>query len=98
MVERWSTEEAIDFCTYYLGLNRIGVPMSWHEGRRQGRGAIGEWLVLVEVDAFWQAHFTVLRQASVVSPYIKEHKVELRAANSGRLDTWLAKQHRENFG
>ena len=61
-------------------------------------GVIGERSVHVEVDAFWQAHFTVLRQASIVSPNIKEHKVELQATNSGRSDTWLAKQHRENFG
>ena len=98
MVEGWSIEEAIEFSTYYLGLNRIGVPVSRHEGRLQGRGTIGERSVHVEVDAFWKAHFTILRQASVVSPYIKEHKAELRATNSGRSDTWLAKQHRENFG
>ena len=42
MVEGWSTEEAIEFCTYYLGLNRIGVPMSRHEGRLQGRGDWGK--------------------------------------------------------
>jgi len=77
MVEGWSTEEAIEFCTYYLGLNRIGVPVSRHEGRLQGRGTIGERSVRVEVDAFWQAHFVVLRQASILSPYIKEHKAKL---------------------
>jgi hypothetical protein len=54
MVEGWSTEEAIEFYTNYLGLNRIGVPVSRHEGRLQGRGMIGEGSVRVEVDAFWQ--------------------------------------------
>jgi hypothetical protein len=38
---------------------------------------IGERSVHVEVDAFEQAHFIVLRQASVVSLYIEEHKAEL---------------------
>jgi hypothetical protein len=76
-VEGWSTEEAIEFCTYDLGLNKIGVPMSRHEGRLQGRGTIGERSVHVGVDAFEQAHFIVLRQASVVSLYIEEHKVAL---------------------
>jgi hypothetical protein len=42
MVQGWSTEESIEFCTYYLGLNRIGVPISCHEGRLIGRGTIGE--------------------------------------------------------
>ena len=72
--------------------------MSQHEGRLQGSETIGERSVRVDVDAFWQAHFIILHQASVVSPYIEEHKAELQAANSGRSDTWLAKQHRENFG
>jgi hypothetical protein len=26
VVEGWSTEEAIEFCTYYLDINRVGVP------------------------------------------------------------------------
>ena len=77
MVEGWSIEEAIEFCTYYLGLNRIGVPVSRHEGRLHGRGTTGVRSERVEVDAFWQAHFAVLRQASVVSPYVEEHKAEL---------------------
>jgi hypothetical protein len=40
MVEGWSIEEAIEFCTYYLGLNRIGVPVSQHEGRHKARGRL----------------------------------------------------------
>ena len=97
MVEGWSTEEAIEFCTYYLGLNRIGVRVSQHEVGLQGRGTIRERSVRIEVDVFWQAYFVVLCQASIVSPYIKEHKAELQATNSGKSNTWLAKQHRENF-
>jgi len=61
MVEGWSKEEAVEFCTYYLGLNRIGVPMSRHEGRLNGRGTIGGKTKHVELGAFWQAHFAVLR-------------------------------------
>ena len=38
MVNRWSTEEAVEFCTYYLDVNRIGVLVSRHEGRLGGRG------------------------------------------------------------
>ena len=42
MVEGWSTEKAIEFCTYYLGLNQIGVRVSRHEVRLQGRGRLGK--------------------------------------------------------
>ena len=33
MVEGWSMEEAIEFCTYYLDIKRVGVLESHHEGR-----------------------------------------------------------------
>ena len=44
-----------------------------------------------------QAHFVVLQQAHVVSPYVKKHKEELAAANSSRSQAWLDKQHRQKF-
>jgi hypothetical protein len=42
MVEGWSTEEAIKFCTYYLGLNRIGVHVSRHEKGYKAEGRLGK--------------------------------------------------------
>ena len=36
MVEGWSMEEAIEFCTCYLDIKRVGVPESRHEGRLCG--------------------------------------------------------------
>jgi hypothetical protein len=74
MVQGRSTEEAIEFCTYYLGLDRIDVPVSRHEGRLVGKGTIGEKTGHADdLDAFRQAHFTVLQQASVVSEYVDVH-------------------------
>ena len=37
MVKGWSTEEAIEFFTYYLDIKRVGVPESHHEGRLRGK-------------------------------------------------------------
>ena len=48
MVEGWSMEEAIEFCTYYLDIKRVGVPESRHEGRLRGKGTIGEKSVIVD--------------------------------------------------
>ena len=48
MVEGWSTEEAIEFCTYYLDIKRVGVLESHHEGRLRGKGTIGEKSVTVD--------------------------------------------------
>ena len=99
MVNGWSTEEAVEFCTYYLDLNRMGVPVSRHEGRLGGRGMIGEQSVRIDdLASFNQAHFTVLQQASVVSPYIEMHKRELQGKYRGRSEAWLTKQHKEEFG
>jgi hypothetical protein len=71
----WSIEEAVEFCTYYLDINIIGVQVSRQEGRLGGGGMIGEQSFRIDdLAAFKQAHFAVLQQASVVSPYIDMHK------------------------
>ena len=48
MVEGWSMEEAIEFCTYYLDIKRVRVPESHHEGRLRDKGTIGEKSVTVD--------------------------------------------------
>ena len=48
MVEGWSTEEAIEFYTYYLDINRVRILESRHEGRLGGKGTIGEKSVTVD--------------------------------------------------
>jgi hypothetical protein len=74
MVEDWSTEEAIEFCTYYLDINRVGVLESHHEGRLGGKGMIGEKSITVDDPvSFRQAQIAVLQQAEDVMPYIDEH-------------------------
>jgi hypothetical protein len=37
MVEGSTTEEAIEFCTYYLDINRVGVPESCHKGKLRAK-------------------------------------------------------------
>ena len=79
MVEGWSTEEAIEFCTYYLDIKRVGVTESHHEGRLRGKGTIGEKSVTVDdLVSFRQAQFAVLQQAEGVIPYIDEHRQSLQ--------------------
>ena len=48
MVEGWSMEEAIEFCTYYLDIKRARVLESRHEGRLRGKGMIEEKSVTVD--------------------------------------------------
>ena len=48
MVEGWSTEKAIKFCTYYLDINSVRVLESRHERRLGGKGTIGEKSITVD--------------------------------------------------
>ena len=75
MVEGWSTEEAIEFCTYYLDIKRVRVLESRHERILRGKGMIGEKSVTVDDPvSFRHAQFVVLQQAEGVMPYIDEHR------------------------
>jgi hypothetical protein len=54
--------------------NPIGVPSSQHEGRLSGVGTMGKMLVTPEADAFEKAHFTVIQQLHLITPFANEHK------------------------
>ena len=83
MVEGWSMEEFIEFCTYYLDINRVGVPKSHHEGRLGGKGMIGEKSITVDNPvSFRQAQFAILQQVEDVMPYIDEHRQSLQTLYS----------------
>ena len=56
MVEEWSTEEAIEFYTYYLDIKRVGVSESRHEGRLGGKGTIREKSITVDDPIFLDRH------------------------------------------
>ena len=61
MVEGWSIEEAIEFCTYYLDIKRVRVLESHLEGRLRDKGMIGEKSVTVDDPiSFRQAQFAIL--------------------------------------
>jgi hypothetical protein len=54
--------------------NPIGVPCSRHEGRLSGVGTMGKRPVTPDADAFQKAHFTVIQQLHLVTPFSNEHK------------------------
>src|SRR6266540_6023404 len=94
------TEEVIDFCVDYMDLKPIGVPVSRHEGRLQGKRTLGEKTTLVRDRAsFTEAHFTILQHSIVVTPYIKMHKNMLRTKHPHKPKFFfIAKEHRDHFG
>ena len=98
MVEGWSTEEAIEFCTYHLDIKRVRVPESRHKRRLHGKGMIGEKSVTVDdLISFRQAQFTVLQQAEGVMPYIDEHRQSLQTLYPSKSQAWLDKNIRRNL-
>ena len=98
MVEGWTTEEAIEFCTYYLDINRVRVLESHHEGRLGGKGMIKEKSITVDDPvSFRQAQFAVLQQAEGVMPYIDEHRQSLQTLYPSKSQAWLDKKHKEEF-
>ena len=93
------TEEVIDFYVDYMDLKPIGVPVSRHEGRLQGKRTLGEKTTLVRDRAsFTEAHFTVLQHSIVVTPYIEMHKNMLRTKHLKKAEFFIAKEHRDHFG
>jgi hypothetical protein len=58
MVKGWSTEEGIEFCTYYLDINRVRVPESHHKGRLGSKETIEEKSITVD-----DPEFAVFQQA-----------------------------------
>jgi hypothetical protein len=64
--------------------NPIGVLHSRHEGRLSGVGTMGKRSVTPDADAFQKAHFTVIQQLHLITPFANEHKRQLREDNPNR--------------
>jgi hypothetical protein len=92
------TIEAVEWVMGYMDpQNPIGVPRSWYEGRLSGVGTMGKRPVTPDVDAFQKAHFSVIQQLHLITPFANEHKPQLREDNPNRGRAWLAKMHMQDF-
>jgi hypothetical protein len=98
IVRGYETIKAVEWAMGYMDpQNTIGVPISWHEGRLSGVGTIGKRSVTPNADAFQKAHFTVIQQLHLITPFANEYKRQLREDNPNRRRAWLAKMHMEGF-
>ena len=93
------TEEVIEFCVDFIpDLKPIGVPESRHEGRLGGKGTLGSKSLICRDENSWaQAHNTVLRNSSLVAPYINEHTNILRYKHPEEPEDWITNEHMETF-
>jgi hypothetical protein len=70
MVQRYCTEEAVEWALNYADLsNPIGVPMSHLEGRLIEKGTIGKKAITLDPNLFHCTHFHMLQLMSIVSEY-----------------------------
>jgi hypothetical protein len=58
---------------------------------------MGKRSVTPDADAFEKAHFTVIQQLHLITPFTNEHKRQLREDNPNRGRAWLAKMYMQGF-
>jgi hypothetical protein len=98
IVHGYETIKAVEWAMGYMDpQNPIGVPRSRHEGRLSGVGIMGKRSVTLDADAFQKAHFTVIQQLHLITPFANENKLQLREDNPNRRRAWLAKMHMQGF-
>jgi Domain of unknown function (DUF4218) len=98
IVERYITEEVIEFYTSYLeGVEPISLPKSRHEGRLQGVGTIGYKFVTVGLELRQKAYLKVLQQLVVMAPYVNEHLAVIRENNHLKGEIWIMNEHNLKF-
>jgi hypothetical protein len=98
IVRGYETIEAVEWAIGYMDpQNLIGVPRSRHEGRLSDVGTMGKWSVTPDADAFQKAHFTVMQQLHLITPFANEEKRQLCEDNPNRGRAWLAKMHMQGF-
>ena len=75
------TQEVIGFCVVFIpDLKNIGLPQLRYEGRLTGKGTLGRDSIICRDGHSWsQAHYTVLHNSTLVTPYVDEHKNSLRS-------------------
>jgi hypothetical protein len=88
----------VDWCLGYIDpTNLISIYKSRHEERLAGIGTLGKKTLNPDPDDYRRAHFLVLEHTAEVSPYIDEHKEQLRQENPGRSEAWIARVHMKGF-
>jgi hypothetical protein len=75
IVRCYETIEVVEWDMGYMDpQNTIGVPRSRHEGRLSGVGTMGKRSVTLDADSVQKAHFTVIQQLHLITPFANEYK------------------------
>ncbi|XP_071733583.1 uncharacterized protein [Rutidosis leptorrhynchoides] len=69
IVERYASEEVIEFCTNYMnGFQSFKIPQIQHEGRLSSQGTLRRKMGYSSVVDYHKAHFTVLQHSTSIDP------------------------------
>ena len=98
IVERYITEEAIEFCTEYLSqIKSVGLPKCRHEGREIGKGTHGINVKTMRREDVLQAHLYILNNTNKVQPYLTAHKKIIKQNNPRMNEKWLLNELNKTF-
>jgi hypothetical protein len=88
IMEGYTTEEVVECCTDYVkDGKRIVLPIPLHEDRLRGRGRMCQKSFIDrDYNSVSEAHFSVLQQLKIATPYIEEHLSEICRDNIGRTE------------
>ena len=76
----------------------IGVITSHHTGKLEGKGTRGrKTFVDRAYHKVASAHFSVLHQLEIMSPFIEQHLNIVRAESNSRSEAWVMKEHKQRF-
>jgi hypothetical protein len=95
----YEIEESVEFCVDFIDdLSPIGVPMSCHEGRLKGKGALRKKSNMhIPDNKIRKANFMVLQNSSLVAPYMDEHVNIARSENLGKSEARITRHHIDSF-
>ncbi|KAL6318249.1 hypothetical protein AAG906_035758 [Vitis piasezkii] len=92
IAECYIAEEAIEFCTEYLSnVDAIGIPISANIDQKVGAPIPGGQVVTIDSNLWLHAHHYVLKNTTIVQPYIEEHMEWLKLKNprQSKRQKWL---------
>ena len=98
IVERYVTEEAIEFCFEYIkNAAPVGLPETRHDKSRQGRDTRGFNVVTMDQKQVSQVHLYVLNNTAEVIPYIDAHKEYVAACHPNMNMMRVLQEHNRSF-
>ena len=96
MVHGYGTIEAVEWA---MGTPKTPLVCLIH-GMKVGLQVLGPWAkksITPGQDSFNKAHFIMLQQTDIVTPYVNEHLGHLCEGNPNHNEAWIAKKYMQGF-